>query len=375
MNASSALRYIASLTIIFLIAGCATDSNNNNTAEHESISSPQYWSLLGQNTDTLQPDISTRVRLIDEQGKSVVTEEMESVYNGQAVRFQDGFLTTTRTDFILLSKSGSETDRIPHSDHSILTDIKSSENNQAVAIVFNEGFGPLKAGNVLYLQTQDRQARAESNYFPLALTVCDDGNLFWVDRDANQALAKSLSIDGRQTEMQIPLQPSETIDGIFDCNRKSLDLVIQSGPATQKVRIANPLDSPQLEFRETVDKLWPLEVPRGSQMLGQGLLTVKRDGSFQLIDTEPTVPTIEGKFNIGEGMVISATFDDPLVSIDFITPQDGETNIATFRISKPNESNALTKIPRSAFIDKNDIQDDFNGSRNIGSVFILDKER
>lgn len=360
------------ICVLVGLTGCSTTSSTQSESDFND-SNITYFALMRQNSDLFDSKTSTRVRLIDSSGNSQVVNEFGPIYGNQSVRFQDGFLTASSSELVTVNNHGEILDQKEIPTQSFLLDIKSSKSHNNAAVVFHEGSGPLGAGQAIFFQSGSTLTRASSQYFTLALTVCNNDRLFWVDQNKEHVYAKSLQPDGSTQEFELPIKPFEIVDGIFNCDGESLHLFRQVENGTEVLIFSDPFTNPKLNQTVQKENLLPLEVARGSKIVDDSLFTIGTDGSYQFVSSTPDTPTRNGTFAIEDGVVISATVDDSLITIDYITPSDGNTNLATFHLEDTTSPLHKVKIRNSAFKQKGEIQRDFNGARAIGSAFYLGK--
>lgn len=375
MNQKFYLKGVAAVAACssFLVS-CSSSVQNGPESENEG--NPRYLALSSQSTAPIDSNIDDRFRVISDNGETTAGESISSMYAPQLQPYGGGAAAATAENISTIDREGKVLDSHSVDGSIAVTTSSSSTDARAASFVYNMTSELGGEKQLIATISGDGLAVHTTESFPVALTTCDDGSTYWIDRsDDDGSLAVKMTPDGNTEEAHInEVSFSSAIIGEFDCETGGANVLVNDDENTaSRINIADATGRPEVADRDDVAGPIVSEFARSRGVTESSLVTVMRDGTYQQIPLAVGEPVIDGNLNIDDGLVTSVTFGhNELVVSHVAEAREGDFEVSTFNLSDPDNAVDHVVVKDSSFDSETPQRDDLNGSRSAASILPLE---
>lgn len=364
------MRKSASLLLCcaLILSGCAERPSEDQATN----SDPEYFILSTQAAGPLkEQDKDVSALLSPSDG---VQRVMESgpVYSANATRLGNHFLISDNNSIIEVDKHGKTIRKLPTDSGAILARATRSDDLKHAIFAYNKGSGARHTEYEILAINDKGSNSFTSHSSPVGLKACPDGSTHWIDEDKGRATLVAVDPKGVSSEIALPFDYSDAANMYLRCQSNVFAVVVLTaeGHLEKQTFTSEDENGVVLQSSVRVDS-YGSDVPRGTGIVSSGVLSIKRNGEYSLINEAPDGYRT-GIIDLEGDVVQSATFDGDRIHIAHLSDSN-ESNIKISTIDAEDLSviEGPVEIQNSSFNDRTEVSDLVNSSNQISAVFPL----
>lgn len=276
---------------------------------------------------------------------------IDSVYSNRLLRHGAGFATASPDGVLAIDAVGGTKHLLSSNASSVLTDAASSPKASVSAFAFNIGSSVEPEQHNIMIVDGSAVHEVLSHSFPMGLTACDDGRVFWVDAPLKNAqrvpeLARFTPSGNTDRYPLSPDVPLAGLDSIIDCQSENASFtVFDPEGSIELVAVRDSFGENPAVARKKFDPQAIETIPQGYGRYDGELFTVDRAGHIH-VRKGFVHPSIEiHSLPLDGEQVIAVTYDGPRLLILHAPSQDiSSTSITEVHLKSPKIPISTVKV-------------------------------